>query len=406
MTTFKFIFGNRRFIGFGLLCTIGANIGQTYFISLFGNDIRNEFALSHGSFGAVYATATLMSAAVIIWAGRKIDKMNLRIYSAIIIIGLAIAAGTMAIAEDIIVLVAALFGLRLFGQGLLRHTAIVSMARYFENSRGKAMSVVSLGFPFGEAIFPILAVSSIAIIGWRDTWGIIATLLAFAFLPLSQVLLKGHGERHQKHEKEKAEKEKAFEEKNILRDPHFYIILSAALMAPFLLTGVFFHQLALANAKGWDVAWLASSFPAFAGATVFSSLLSGPLVDKNGSGRILPFFLVPLMLAMAVISFGDNSLWVPVYMALGGLTTGASGVLITACWADTYGTNRLGTVRSISSSFSVLSTAISPLLIGVMLDRGVGFSTLGIWGACMVLAALLAVQYPASRLRNAGKQGK
>jgi len=403
MSTFRFIIGNRRFLGFGLLCTIGANIGQTFFIALFGNNIRNEFSLSHGDFGAVYAIATLMSALVIIWAGRRIDHIDLRLYSAIVLIGLALAAGTLSVANNMIVLIAALFGLRLFGQGLLRHTAVVSMAKYFEETRGRAMSVVSLGYPIGESIFPIMAIAAIAYLGWRDTWGVIALIIAFVMLPLSQFLLKGHGERHKNYEKEKSEKERYLEEKNILRDPHFYIILLGALMAPFLLTGVFFHQLALADAKGWDIAWLASSFPAFAGATVFSSLLSGPLVDRLGPGRILPFFLLPLIAAMAVIALGQHMIWVPVYLALAGLTTGASGVLITASWADTYGTKRLGSVRAISSSFTVLSTAISPLLAGALLDQGVGFHALGVGAMIIAFGALLGVQVPAQRLRNSKK---
>ncbi len=405
MNALKFIYSNRRFLGFGLLCTLGANIGQTFFIALFGNVIRGEFALSHGDFGAIYSLATLLSAVVIVWAGRRIDHIDLRLYAAIIIIGLAVAAGAMSIASNVMVLIAALFGLRLFGQGLLRHTAVVSMARYFENTRGRAMSVVSLGFPIGEAFFPILAISGIAYLGWRDTWGFITILLVFVFLPASQFLLKGQTERHQKYEKEKSEKERSAEEKSILHDPSFYIILSASLMAPFLLTGVFFHQIALAESNNWNIAWLASSFPAFAGATVFASLLTGSLVDKNGPGRVLPFFLVPLIASMAVISLGSHMLWVPVYLALGGLTTGASGVLITASWADIYGTHRLGTVRALSSSFTVLSTAASPLLAGFLLDRGVGFAAMGIGAMVLATAALVAVQAPAARLRRDNLQG-
>ena len=400
MTPFKFIYTNRRFLGFGLLCTLGANIGQTFFIALFSNSIRGEFSLSHGDFGAVYSLATLLSAVVIIWAGRRIDHIDLRIYAAIVIIGLGIAAGAMSIAGSVLVLIAALSGLRLFGQGLLRHTAVVSMARYFEDTRGRAMSIVSLGFPIGEAVFPILAITAIAYIGWRDAWGFIAAILIFVFLPASQFLLKGHSKRHQEYEEAKSAKEISNDEKNILHDPSFYIILSASLMAPFLLTGVFFHQIALAQSKGWEIAWLASSFPAFAGATVFSSLLTGSLVDKKGPGRVLPFFLIPLIASMGVVSFGAHMLWVPVYMALGGLTTGASGVLITASWADTYGTHRLGTVRALSSSFTVLSTAASPLLVGVLLDRGVRFAAMGIGAIMLAGVALIIIQGPARTLRN------
>jgi len=42
----------------------GSSVGQTYFISLFAGEIRTEFNLSHGRFGALYTAATIASAAV------------------------------------------------------------------------------------------------------------------------------------------------------------------------------------------------------------------------------------------------------------------------------------------------------------------------------------------------------
>ncbi|HIJ46378.1 MAG TPA: MFS transporter, partial [Rhodospirillaceae bacterium] len=45
-----FVLDNRRFLAFGLLLVFCSSFGQTYFISLFGNHIRTEFALSHGDF--------------------------------------------------------------------------------------------------------------------------------------------------------------------------------------------------------------------------------------------------------------------------------------------------------------------------------------------------------------------
>jgi hypothetical protein len=38
----------------GLLLTIFSSFGQTYFIALFGLEIRETFALSHGDFGGIY----------------------------------------------------------------------------------------------------------------------------------------------------------------------------------------------------------------------------------------------------------------------------------------------------------------------------------------------------------------
>lgn len=402
MHTLHFLFSNKRFLAFGLMCTFGANAGQTFFIALFGDAIRAEFALSHGGFATLYSIATLISAAIILWAGRRIDDVDLRVYVAIVIGGLALSAAGMAVAGNEAMLVAALFGLRLFGQGLLRHTAVVSMARYFERTRGRAMSVVGLGYPLGEALLPAVAIATLAALGWRASWGWIAVGILVIYLPLVQLLLKGHTERHRAYEHAQSKSSDTFTAKGrIVADGRFQLILPAALMAPFLLTGVFFHQLALAHDKGWDVVWLAASFPAYAGATVAASLICGAWVDKRGPGQILPWFIWPLIASMGVIAVAQHPFWVPVYLALGGLTTGASAVLITATWAETFGTRRLGQVRAVASAFAVLATAAAPLLVGLALDGGTPVASIALSGGAIALVAGLLVLIPAKALREA-----
>mgnify|MGYP001991945740 FL=1 len=92
----------------------------------------------------------------------------------------------MAWASSLAVLGFAIFICRLAGQGLMSHTALTSMARYFEHDRGKAISIANLGFPAGQAVFPIVAVSVIAAVGWRETWLLAGALVAIGVLPLTQ----------------------------------------------------------------------------------------------------------------------------------------------------------------------------------------------------------------------------
>lgn len=401
MRALNFFFENKRFLAFGLMCTFGANVGQTFFIALFGDAIRGEFQLSHGGFATLYSAATLISATVILWAGRRIDDVDLRVYVAIIIGGLALSAAAMAGAQNEAMLVGALFGLRLFGQGLLRHTAVISMARYFERTRGRAMSVVALGFPLGEALLPTVVVVMVAAFGWRTSWGWVAGAIVAVYLPIVFWLLKGHSDRHRSWEHAQRETPDPFADKGrIISDWRFQLILPAGLMAPFLLTGVFFHQLALAHDKGWDIVWLAASFPAYAAATVVASLICGPWVDKRGPGKILPWFMWPLIAAMVVIAFAEHPFWVPVYLALGGLTTGASSVLITASWAETFGTRRLGQVRALMSAAAVVATAAAPLMVGWALDAGTPVATISLTGAGLAMVAGLLVMIPAKHLRT------
>lgn len=51
MIYFKFIATHGRMLAFGFLLTLFSSFGQTFFISLSGGHIREEFGLSHASLG-------------------------------------------------------------------------------------------------------------------------------------------------------------------------------------------------------------------------------------------------------------------------------------------------------------------------------------------------------------------
>ena len=140
-----FLRRNWRFLSFGLLFTFGSSFGQTFFIGLFSAELRTDFGLSHGEFGALYSGATLASAATLIWVGRHIDRVDLRLYAGLV--GTVLAAACLALSwvESVLALAFALYVLRFAGQGLMSHVSTTSMARYFDADRGKAMGIASLG---------------------------------------------------------------------------------------------------------------------------------------------------------------------------------------------------------------------------------------------------------------------
>ena len=51
---------------------MGSAFGQTYFISLFGAELKKTLSLTNGEFGSYYSLATIFSAITLIW-GREID---------------------------------------------------------------------------------------------------------------------------------------------------------------------------------------------------------------------------------------------------------------------------------------------------------------------------------------------
>jgi hypothetical protein len=62
-------------------------------------------------------------------------------------------------------------------------------------------------------------------------------------------------------------------------------------------------------------------------------------------------------------------------MLLAGGTAGAATIVMGALWVELYGTDYLGSIRSMCFAIMVISTSIAPGLIGLLIDIGVKLET-------------------------------
>jgi MFS family permease len=399
ITTFFFV--NPRFLVFGFFAAFFSSFGQTFFIALSSADIRSEFNLSHGDFGLIYSSATLASASLLIWAGRKIDDMDLRYYTSFVCFGLALACLGMAGVQHAMWLIPMIFGLRFMGQGLLMHISAVSMARYFDQHRGKALSFASMGYPLGEALFPSIAVALIASFGWRQMWAGIGITLLVVLVPFMLWLLKGHSKRQRLLDKStrtshESSKLNGWTRAQVLKDVRFYALLPSFLATSFIFTGLFFHQIHLIESKGWSISIFVGFFIVYATTQIFSALMTGLLVDRYNAKCMMRFYLIPAIIGLSFIVSFDAQWAGAAFMAFFGLSAGAVGVVHGAIWAETYGIAHLGGIKALGTAFMVLSSALSPPIMGMAIDGGVTIEAISLaCAAYMVFAtALVVIVFP------------
>lgn len=370
--SFGFLRSHGRLIAFGFMMFFCSNVGQTFFISLFGGEIRAQFALSHGQFGLVYTTATLASAMTLVWAGRFVDRLPLAVFAAAVLVALAGASLFMGVAWSVPTLILALFGLRFFGQGLATHTALVAMARYFTAERGRTVSIASLGQTAGEAFLPALVVASITVTAWRNIWTIAAGVL-LVLLPLLLILLKGHKARDQALIARQVADRSSDSGSTLceaLRGAGLWLVLPADLAPSLIFSGLIIHQAHLAASKQWPPSLIGGSFTAFAVASLATLIVAGPLVDRITAQRLLPLSLVPLMLACLILLVADAPLAAPVFLALLGISMGITAILKGTLWPELYGISNLGSIRAFGQSAMVLSSGVGPALLGFLFDAG------------------------------------
>lgn len=398
---FKFAFDNRRFVIFGFLAAFTSSFGQTYFIGIFGPELQSEFGLSHTSWGTVYMIGTLASSTLLPFSGKLIDHMPLRRYTFWVCVLLTIACGSTILITGTLTLILSIFLLRHAGQGLMSHIAITTMARYFHAGRGRAISIATLGYSVGEALLPFLAVVAIAAFGWRWAYGGVTLYLGLIGIPIFMKLQKNVGENLLEDptpliqpEGNNAQYQRSWSRTEVLGDPRIYLLLPGLLAGPIILTAMFFHHLTLADFKGWSSAWITGSYLVYAISTIVTALIAGQLIDRLRAVRLVPLMLIPLILAMIVVALFRNPFIVWLYMILLGINIGIAHTSVSAMWAELYGVNHLGAIRSLTTAISVFGTALGPLTMGSLIDWGLDieqvcliFAGYCVIGSCLMNAA-------------------
>jgi len=388
----SFITSNLPLHAFGLLFTFSSSFGQTFLLSLYVPAVEGFLNISNTEFGSLYAIATIGSALSLPWLGGYFDQIELKPYSLAVMLGLAASMLLLSFAANFIMVLIAFYGLRLFGQGLSSHTSISAMARYFSTNRGKALGLVSLGYPAGEAILPILIALLIATFGWRGALQLSALHIVLVTIPLTLFLLKKSSaslQAYKKHNAASGKSQNKVQFLKLLQQKAFWIISPITFMLGFTNTAIFFFQVKFGESRGWSAEWVAASLSAFALAGAFGMLGSGSLVDRFSGKRLFPFFLIPYLLGLGVLILFNQPLGYPIALALMGLSNGMGSTINNAMLAEIYGTAVIGQIRSLFITVMVGSTALGPIIFGMLLDYDTSYSVIFLWAAvAMLLAAL------------------
>ena len=385
---------NFKIIIFGFVFTFFSSIGQSFFIGLFNSNIRQELNISNAEFGSIYGIATLCSSLALIWVGKKIDDLKLVNYSLLVVVFLSFAALFFSFVNGIILLAMGIFFLRLSGQGLMAHTASVSTSRFFNQSRGKALSYIWVGMSFGEFLLPIIIVYLLTFIYWRNLWQgfsiiIILLLPIFAYLTVKEISIFSREKKNGDNDNKVVDSIKSWTRSEVLKDLKFYTILPAMLASSFIITGIVINQTFIIESKDWGKFAMAQSFMIYSIFTVATLFFSGFLVDKFTSRKIFPLLNVPLLISLIVLAIFDHSYTAFVFMGFMGISNGLTNVLMSSFWAEIYGVNYLGSIRALTGALMVFSTALAAAVFGILIDLGYSIENIAIF--CSIYTAISIV---------------
>ena len=387
--TIRFIQVEWRFLLFGMIMAFWSSLGQTFFISLFADDIRAALSLTHGDFGTYYAIATTASAISLLWLGKLADTVRLEKLALLILASLCTGALFFSQINSIIMLVFGLYFLRMFGQGMMTHVYSTAMARRYVAARGRAISIAQLGHTISESVGPAGVVALHALFDWRTIWIILPTTALILVMPFLRYLTRrtalqdGEGvdtvptNDQVKEDASQIPALNHWRRQDVLVDPRFWLAILWLVAVPsFVLTGLLFHQLFLAEAKGVALSHWTASYVLYAVFAVIGSLTIGQLIDRFSARRVAPHSLLPNALACAALLFGSIDIGVPLFFIFFGLAIGMPHTANAALIAEIYGTRFMGEIKALFMLVVVFASALSPMIMGVMIDAGLGLNAL------------------------------
>ena len=391
----NFILQNARWLAATALLYFCSSFGQTFFISLFAGEIREAFNLSHGDWGFIYSGGTLASAIAMLCFGGYIDKYKISLNIKIVVISLSLICLSMTFINQVWVLPFIIFGLRFFGQGMLIHIPAVAIGKWYGKNKGKALSLSIMGFSIGEAILPIIFVSLIILIGWRNSW-LVGTIILLITLPIIINLLSNERTPNSSQENiidQVGMESKHWERKEVLKHWVFWSVIIPFLIPPIFSTAFFFNMVHLTEIKNWSLITFTSLFPFYTGMSILTTLISGWILDKFGVEKILPFYLIPMAFGLLIFSYSDTYITAALGFCFLGMTQGLAMMIGGTFWPVYYGTKNLGSVRSLSTSSMVFGTAIGPAVVGKLLDFSINYNLILLGMSCLAIIASVSLWF-------------
>jgi predicted MFS family arabinose efflux permease len=389
-----------KVILFGFIFTFFSSFGQSFFLGLFNSSIRDALSITHGQFGTIYASATLLSSLVIIWVGKKIDDIDVFKFGTFVTLLLSFSCYFFSKVSSVTFLFIAIFLMRFSGQGLMSHTATTTISRYFTKSRGKALSTGWFGLSTAEFILPVFIIYLLTFMEWRNIWinisFVILLLPIISYLLIKNVKLDSREIDNNKNKRNI--KIKNWKRIEVIKDYRFYIVCANMLAMPWIATGIFVYQSFILSSKNWGPYVIAQSFMAYSILSVITLFIAGFLIDKFSSRKLLIYMNLPFLLSLFLIIVFDNPIVSFLFLGLIGISNGLANVLGSSTWAEVYGVKHIGSIKALTTALMVFSTAFGTAVFGLLIDKGFSIEQISMISGTYIFLALIALFFVRNKL--------
>jgi MFS family permease len=367
------------FVGFA----VSGGIMHAY--TVFFVAFLEEFGWNRAETSLAYAVAQLMSGASAPLIGLLVDRVGPRMLilggGSLLIGGLLLSASVAAL-WHLVLLYGVVMTVGANGLGLV--VSVPLLSRLFVRKRGMAVALVQSANGLGRAVSAPLVQLVIAALGWRQSYLVLAAVMAVCLGPVAWCFPRREPERRVPAPSESAGPAggrpagaaapavQDWRVRDAMRTPHFWLLGSVYLCTGLGSFFVSLHQLAFAVDMGFDKLYAASVLGIGSFLAIGGIIGTGTLSDYIGRelAAILAYGISILGVVCALLITGPEQRWLLwLHACCFGLTWGARGPSITAKTVDLFPGRHLGAILGGISIGTGLGAAIGSWASGWIFDR-------------------------------------
>jgi MFS family permease len=358
--------------------TMAMGIGN---FGVFIDPMSQDLGIGQAAFGWALAARLVGFAAAGPIIGRLVDRFGARgpLSIAIAIYSLSVVAlGSVTTSWQLIGLLLFSGVLGFWGSNTLYFTVLAS--QWFIRRRGKAMSVMFVGFPLGIAISIPITQVLVDEFGWRTAWVILGLTGGGSVLLITRLVLRNRPEDMGLQPDGLPTPRSVPTAERTFVDEHSWTLHDAVRTGAFWRLAVAFGTVMLGMSaiglfwipyfidEGFQPHLAAWALSAYALSQACSSLLLAPFID-----RFQPRFLAMFGFASFVVAFllmmNVSATW---QMFLAGLLGGAgvgSGMLLNAqLWPAYFGRRNIGAIRGAALLLTITFSGLGTAATGMIFD--------------------------------------
>jgi MFS family permease len=368
--------------------------GQSFLISLFVAGFLRHGGVSASAFSAMYAVATLCSAAWVTVLGRLAERFALR--SLWLAVAAALAGGCFLAsdARGALAVLVSLALLRMLGQGSLPLLGTVIANRRFGRGLGKAVAFSRSGHIVASIVLPPLVAALIVSVGWTSTYRIVGAGALVLLVPTSWCVDRRRQSVPAGAAPDGAGRSPAFRagaSRLSLPTRHATVLLATLAVAPLVTTAVSVQALSLLSRHGLGITGVAAALSVLGAAAAVATVTGGFLADRAGLGALLAASNAGVAIALALLLVTGPAVVLPAFAVLGA-AAGLGGVVGGTVWLRTYGRAEIAKLQGMATGAQITGAALGPL--GLALTSAAtgsfapGLVAMMLLGASAALAAL------------------